>query len=126
MQNLTHIELPGLSNWHPMSIHSLVHAFSMLHKLKSVKLLDFDQLYQRSLLSAISVATELTELQLSCKYTLQGADSLDAASVLPLAISYWKRMTSTCLLCLPRGVAAAGQYVSLLTYTEPMRSVFTI
>jgi hypothetical protein len=74
MPNLTHLELPGLSNWHPISVHSLIHAFSMLHKLKCVLLLDLDQLYQRSLLSAISVATELTELHLSCKYTLAGTE----------------------------------------------------
>lgn len=82
MQNLMHVELPGLSNWHPVSINALVHAFSMLHKLQSVVLLDFDQLYQRSLLSSISVATELTELQLSCKYTLAGTDSVDASAFL--------------------------------------------
>ena len=81
MQNLMHVELPGLSNWHPVSINSLVHSFSMLHRLQCVMLLDFDQMYQRSLLSAISVATELTQLQLSCKYTLAGTDGIDAGTL---------------------------------------------
>lgn len=82
MRNLVHVELPGLSNWHPVSINTLVHSFSTLHKLQTVILLDFDQMYQRSLLSAISVATELTQLQLSCKYTLAGTDSIDASAFL--------------------------------------------
>ena len=82
MRNLVHVELPGLSNWHPVSINTLVHSFSTLHKLQTVILLDFDQMYQRSRLSAISVATELTQLQLSCKYTLAGTDSIDASAFL--------------------------------------------
>jgi Leucine-rich repeat (LRR) protein len=87
MRSLTHVELPGLSNWHPVSINSLVHSFSMLHKLQCVMLLDFDQLYQRSLLSAISVATELTELQLSCKYTLSGTEHADISALIPSPVS---------------------------------------